>query len=77
MVREYQESSDDEVRSKVANRLETDRKSDNSLVRYYAVRAMTKLSPEVFADALKAASEDEDATVRAVATKALQAHANQ
>jgi len=77
MVKEYQDASSEEVRSKVASRLETDRKSDNSLIRYYAVRAMTKLGTDVFVDALKAAAEDEDATVRAVASKALQAHASQ
>jgi HEAT repeat protein len=76
MVKEYQDASDDKVRSKVATRLESDRKSDNSLIRYYAVRAMTKLGTDLFADALKAAADDEDATVRAVASKALQAHAN-
>jgi hypothetical protein len=41
-------------------------------VRYYAVRAMTKLDPSLFTDALQAATQDEDATVRAIAAKALQ-----
>jgi cell division GTPase FtsZ len=72
MVREYKSSSSEDVRKRVLERLETDRRSDNSLVRYYAVRAMTKLDPSLFADALQAATQDEDATVRAIATKALQ-----
>jgi len=72
MVREYKSSSSDEVRKRVLDRLESDRRSDNSLVRYYAVRAMTKLDPSLFTDALQAATQDEDATVRAIAAKALQ-----
>ena len=72
MVREYKNSGSDDVRKRVLDRLETDRRSDNSLVRYYAVRAMTKLDPSLFAEALQAATQDEDATVRAIATKALQ-----
>jgi hypothetical protein len=71
MVREYRSSDSSEVKQQVVERLEADRRSDNSLVRYYAVRAMTKLDPALFADSLKAATEDDDATVRAIATKAL------
>jgi cell division GTPase FtsZ len=72
MVREYKSSSSDDVRKRVLERLESDRCSENSLVRYYAVRAMTKLDPTLFTDALQAATNDEDATVRAIASKALQ-----
>jgi cell division GTPase FtsZ len=72
LVREYKSSESDDVRSRVLSRLETDRLSENSLVRYYAVRAMAKLDPSLFTDALQAATEDEDATVRAIAAKALQ-----
>jgi HEAT repeat protein len=53
-------------------RLERDRKSDDPLVRYYAVIAMTKLDPRWFADSLRSAALDEDATVRGVAIRALQ-----
>lgn len=77
MVREYKNSGSEDVRKRVLDRLESDRRSDNSLVRYYAVRAMTKLDPALFAEALRAATEDEDATVRAIATKALQQQAQQ
>jgi cell division GTPase FtsZ len=72
MVRDYKASDSEDVKKQVVDRLETDRRSDNSLVRYYAVRAMTKLDPALFADALQAAAQDDDATVRAIATKALQ-----
>ncbi len=77
MVREYKNSGSEEVRKRVLDRLEADRRSDNSLVRYYAVRAMTKLDPALFTDALQAATQDEDATVRAIATKALQQQSQQ
>ena len=73
MVSEYKSSSSDDVQKRVLDRLESDRRSDNSLVRYYAVRAMTKLDPSLFTDALQAATQDEDATVRAIAAKALAA----
>jgi vesicle coat complex subunit len=71
LVKEFKESSDGDVKKRVTERLEKDQKSDNSLIRYYAVRAMSKLDAELFATALQAATQDEDATVRAVAMKAL------
>jgi cell division GTPase FtsZ len=75
MVRDYKSASSEDIRKKVVDRLESDRRSENSLVRYYAVRAMTKLDPSLFEDALQAAAQDEDATVRAIAAKALQQRA--
>jgi cell division GTPase FtsZ len=77
MVREYKSASSEDVKKRVLDRLDADRRSENSLVRYYAVRAMTKLDPALFADALQAATQDEDATVRAIATKALQSQQQQ
>ena len=71
LVRDFKESGSEEVKKRVTERLEKDQKSDNSLIRYYAVRAMSKLDSELFAQALQAATQDEDATVRAVAMKAL------
>lgn len=71
MVKEFKESDSEEVRKRVSERLEADQRSENSLIRYYAVRAMTKLDTELFQNALQAATNDEDATVRAIATKAL------
>jgi cell division GTPase FtsZ len=72
MVKDFKNSDSAEVRERITQRLEADRRSENSLIRYYAVRAMTKLDTELFSAALHAAMEDEDATVRAIATKALQ-----
>jgi cell division GTPase FtsZ len=71
LVKEFKEAGTDEIKRRVTERLERDQKSDNSLIRYYAVRAMTKLDTALFSSALQAATEDEDATVRAVAMKAL------
>jgi cell division GTPase FtsZ len=71
LVRDYKASNSEDVKKRVLDRLDSDRRSENSLVRYYAVRAMTKLDPGLFTDALQAAMQDEDATVRAIATKAL------
>jgi vesicle coat complex subunit len=71
LVRDFKEVGSDDVKKRVTERLEKDQKSDNSLIRYYAVRAMSKLDPELFAAALHAATQDDDATVRAVALKAL------
>ena len=42
---------------------------------YYVVRAMSRLDPVLFSDALKAAMYDSDASVRAIATKALKQRA--
>ncbi|HEX4354916.1 MAG TPA: hypothetical protein VHZ95_18420, partial [Polyangiales bacterium] len=71
LVKEFKEADTDDIKKRVSERLEKDQKSDNSLIRYYAVRAMSKLDPELFGSALQAATQDEDATVRAVAMKAL------
>jgi hypothetical protein len=71
-VQEFLSADSDEARKRVVQRLEADRCSDNTLVRYYAVKAMTKLNDPAFERALLAATEDEDRTVRAIAAKALQ-----
>jgi HEAT repeat protein len=71
LVKEFKEADSPEIKKRVAERLEKDQKSDNSLIRYYAVRAMSKLDSETFSHALESATQDEDATVRAVAMKAL------
>jgi len=60
------------VRRRLIDRLELDQKSDNALVRYYAVSTMTKLDANLFAAALRLAAQDQDATVRSVAQKALE-----
>jgi len=71
LIREYQAAKTDSARLLVRERLESDRHSENSQVRYYVVRAMAKLGSSLFSDALQAATTDEDASVRAIATKAL------
>ena len=71
MVKEFKGTEDNDVRRRVSERLEADRRSTSTLTRYYAVRAMTKLDPRMFFDALEAAADDEDSTVRAVAKRAL------
>jgi cell division GTPase FtsZ len=71
LVKEFKEADTDDIKKRVSERLEKDQKSDNSLIRYYAVRAMSKLDTELFGNSLQAATQDEDATVRAVAMKAL------
>ncbi len=72
LVRDYRTADSDDVRKRVAQRLDTDARSSNLLARFYAVRAMAKIDPSLFAEALRAATRDEDATVRAIAGKALQ-----
>ncbi len=72
LVREYRTTDSEEVRKRVAQRLDSDARSTDLISRFYAVRAMAKIDPLLFADALRTASRDDDATVRAMATKALQ-----
>lgn len=71
LIRDYRAASSDAARQRVRERLEADRLSENSQVRYYVVRAMSKLDAGMFSDALKAAMYDSDASVRSIATKAL------
>jgi hypothetical protein len=75
LMRDYRAASTDDERQRVRERLETDSHSENSQVRYYVIRAMARLDPDVFADALKAARYDDDASVRAIAVKALEQRA--
>jgi cell division GTPase FtsZ len=72
MVREYLTNESDEVRRQVARRLDNDSRSNDLTARFYAVRAMAKIDPNVFADALRTAANDEDPNVRAMASKALE-----
>lgn len=50
---------------------EEDSASEHTVIRYYAVEAMSKLGREVFGSALLAATEDENEAVRAIAVEAL------
>jgi cell division GTPase FtsZ len=72
LAQEFKEADTDVVKRRVVERLEQDQKSGNALIRYYAVSTMTKLDPDMFAEALRLATQDEDATVRRVAQKALE-----
>jgi cell division GTPase FtsZ len=71
LMKEYRDASADDDRSPIIDRLKQDAASTSSLIRYYAIRAMTKLDTEVFKETLVSATNDEDATVRAIAKKAL------
>ena len=71
LMKEYNKAGSDEERKSIAEQLLTGSQAESSLVRYYAVRAMSKLDPAAFVEALQTAAGDEDATVRAVAKKAL------
>ncbi|MBN1654744.1 MAG: hypothetical protein JXA30_13315 [Deltaproteobacteria bacterium] len=71
LMKEYREAKSEDERNQIVERLKTDARSSSSLIRYYAVRAMTKLDTDVFRETLESATDDEDATVRAIAKKAL------
>jgi hypothetical protein len=72
LAQEFKDADSEAAKRRVLERLEQDQKSGNALIRYYAVSTMTKLDPELFAPALRLATQDEDATVRRVAQKALE-----
>lgn len=71
LVQDYKRNRDDEARRFIAERLERDGMSPHTVVRYYAVEAMSKLGRDAFADALLSATEDENEAVRAMAVEAL------
>lgn len=71
LVHDYRQTRDDHARLAIAERLEKDGMSPHTVVRYYAVEAMSKLGREAFADALLSATEDENEAVRAMAVEAL------
>ena len=71
LVRDYKAADSDAARQRVRERLESDRLSENTQVRYYVVRAMSKLDPGLFSDALKAACTTAMPRVRVIAAKAL------
>jgi cell division GTPase FtsZ len=71
LVTEYRQAKQPRVREEVQRRLEKDSLSEHTVVRYYAVEAMSKLGRDVFGNALLAATEDENEAVRAIAVEAL------
>ena len=72
LVSAYRNSESDEERARLANRLVHDLHAGKTLVRFYAVRAMARIDPDLFAEALRAAALDDDPSVRAMASRALQ-----
>ena len=72
LAEEFKTTDSAIVRRRLIDRLENDQKSDNALIRYYAVSTMTKLDSSLFTAALRLAAQDQDATVRSVAQKALE-----
>lgn len=71
LVADFRQAKLQRAREEVARRLEEDSISEQTVVRYYAVEAMSKLGRDVFATALLAATEDENEAVRAIAIEAL------
>jgi cell division GTPase FtsZ len=71
LVTEFLHSHDESARDRIADRLEADSQSEHTVIRYYAVEAMSKLGREVFGNALLSATEDENEAVRAIAVEAL------
>jgi hypothetical protein len=71
LVSEYRQSKQPRVREEVVRKLEEDSISEHTVIRYYAVEAMSKLGRDVFGTALLAATEDENEAVRAIAVEAL------
>lgn len=71
LVAEFRGAKHQRARDEVVRRLEEDSISEHTVVRYYAVEAMTKVGREVFGTALLAATEDENEAVRALAVESL------
>lgn len=71
LVTDYRGAKHQRARDEVVRRLEEDSISEHTVIRYYAVEAMTKVGREVFSTALLAATEDENEAVRALAVEAL------
>lgn len=73
LVAQYLNAENARARQSVVQRLEMDSVADDTIVRYYAVEAMSKLGRKVFGNALLAATEDDDEAVRNLAAEALKA----
>jgi cell division GTPase FtsZ len=74
LVGDYRQAKHQRARDEVVRRLEEDSISEHTVIRYYAVEAMTKVGRDVFGTALLAATEDENEAVRALAVEALRRH---
>lgn len=71
LVTAYLHAKSAKDRQRVVKRLEGDAQSEHTVVRYYAVEAMSKLGRKVFGNALLTATEDENEAVRNLAVEAL------
>lgn len=71
LVSKYLNSRTGDERKDIAERLEDDSLSKDTVVRYYAVEAMAKLGRKSFGNALLHATEDADDAVRMLAVEAL------
>ena len=71
LVTTYLHARSAKDREQVVRRLEKDAQSEHTVVRYYAVEAMSKLGRKVFGNALLNATEDENDAVRNLAVEAL------
>ncbi|MCC7386222.1 MAG: hypothetical protein IT384_30545 [Deltaproteobacteria bacterium] len=71
LVSDFLHTQDEGTRDRIADRLEVDSQSEHTVIRYYAVEAMSKLGREVFGSALLTATEDDNEAVRAIAVEAL------
>jgi cell division GTPase FtsZ len=71
LVSDFLHARNEESRDRIAHRLEKDSLSEHTVIRYYAVEAMSKLGRENFGEALLTATEDENEAVRAIAVEAL------
>ncbi len=71
LVSQYLNARTGNERKDIAERLEDDSVSKDTVVRYYAVEAMAKLGRKSFGNALLEATEDTDDAVRMLAVEAL------
>lgn len=71
LVRTYRDSTSDTTRHQIAERLENDRFSEHAVVRYYVVQAMARIGKPLFESALIAATEDDNESVRMLASRAV------
>jgi len=72
LVADYLHAAETAAKDEIARRLEDDSLDEDTSVRYFAVDAMAKLGRDAFANALLAATEDENDAVRARALAALE-----
>lgn len=75
LVSSFENAKESGSRMNIARELVAGQRSGEALERFYAVRAMSRLDPDLFRDALMKAAKDPDAHVADVARKALERQA--